>query len=68
MEKELTYEELVQLRQSGEIGWNDFVILGDDCDEYEGWLDDNGLTASDDNALLFLDELEAAVLKKINTK
>lgn len=67
MEKNLSYDELVQLRQSGDIGWNNFVILGDDCDEYEGWLDDNGLAASDDNALLFLEEREAAVLKKFNT-
>ena len=67
MEKNLSYDELVQLRQSGDIGWNDFGILGDDCDEYEGWLDDNGLAASDDNALLFLEEREAAVLKKFNT-
>lgn len=67
MEKNLSYDELVQLRQSGDIGWNDFVILGDDRDEYEGWLDDNALAASDDNALLFLEEREAAVLKKLNT-
>ena len=65
MENELTYDELVQLRQSGEIGWNDFVILGDDCDEYEAWLDDNGFAADDDNARLFLEEREAAVLKMI---
>lgn len=58
MAKELSYEELVQLRQSGEIGWNEFVLRSADGDEYEAWLDDNGLAASDDNARLFLEERE----------
>lgn len=59
MAKELSYDELVQLRQSGEIGWNEFVLRSGDGDEYEAWLDENRLAASDDNARLFLEERES---------
>ena len=61
MAKDLSYDELVQLRQSGVIGWNEFVLRSVDGDDYEAWLDDNGLAASDDNARLFLEEREGEI-------
>lgn len=45
-----TYEELVQLRQDGRIGWKQFVLEGDDAEDYKQWCEDHGLEPTDDNA------------------
>lgn len=59
MAREQTYGELIQLYQSGEIGWNEFVMASGDCEEYGEWLSSRGLEPSDDNARLFLKESDA---------
>lgn len=50
-----TYEELVQLRQDGRIGWKQFVLEGDDAEGYKQWCEDHGLEPTDDNAELYVE-------------
>lgn len=48
-----TYEELVQLRQDGRIGWKQFVLEGDDAEGYKQWCEDHGMEPTDENAELY---------------
>ena len=50
-----TYEELVQLRQDGRIGWKQFVLEGDDAEGYRQWCEDHGMEPTDDNAELYVE-------------
>ena len=50
-----TYEELVQLRQDGKIGWKQFVQEGDDAEDYKQWCEDHGMEPTDDNAELYVE-------------
>ena len=50
-----TYEELVQLRQDGKIGWKQFVLEGDDAEGYRQWCEDHGMEPTDDNAELYVE-------------
>ena len=50
-----TYEELVQLRQDGRIGWKQFVLEGDDAEGYKQWCEDHGTEPTDDNAELYVE-------------
>lgn len=50
-----TYEELVQLRQDGKIGWKQFVLEGDDAEDYRQWCEDHGMEPTDDNAELYVE-------------
>ena len=52
------YDDLVQLKQSGQIGWNEFVLRSHDQQEYRVWLFLRKLKESDDNAERFLKERE----------
>lgn len=57
MEK-MTYDELVELKQNGQIGWKEFVLRSDFAADYTQWLADQGLEASDSSAAKFLDAAE----------
>ena len=50
-----TYEELVQLRQDGRIGWKQFVLEGDEAEDYKQWCEDDGMEPTDDNAELYVE-------------
>lgn len=50
-----TYEELAQLRQDGRIGWKQFVLEGDDAEDYKQWCEDHGMEPTDDNAELYVE-------------
>ena len=50
-----TYEELVQLKQDGKIGWKQFVLEGDDAEGYKQWCEDHGMEPTDDNAELYVE-------------
>ena len=50
-----TYEELVQLKQDGKIGWKQFVLEGDDAQDYIQWCEDHGVEQTDDNAELYVE-------------
>ena len=36
-----TYDELVQLKQDGRIGWLEFVQLGDDAEDFFNWCEEH---------------------------
>ena len=53
MEQKINFDELVQMKQDGKIGWLDFVLKGDDAEEYKQWCQDHGEEPTEDNAELF---------------
>jgi hypothetical protein len=63
MEKK-TYEELVQLHQSGRITWLQFVQESEHADGYRQWCEDHALLPDDDSALLFLEQTEAKMMEQ----
>ena len=42
MKQNISYDELVQMKQDGKIGWLDFVMKGDDAEEYKQWCENHG--------------------------
>ena len=50
-----TYEELVQLKQDGKIGWLDFVLKGENSDDFKQWCKDHGTKQCEDAAELYVD-------------
>lgn len=58
MRKDFTFDELMQLKQDGKIGWCDFALHSDHADEYLQWCVDHNVQPDDNNAELFLEETE----------
>lgn len=58
MEKEYSYDELVQLKQDGKIGWVDFVKATEDKEDYEKWCRNHGEKETEENALFFIEMTE----------
>lgn len=56
--KAKTFEELVQLKQNGKIGWCEFALLGEHAAQYIQWCDDHGVEPDDINAEVFLEQTE----------
>lgn len=63
MEQNKSYDELVQMKQDGKIGWLDFVMKGDDADEYTQWCQDHGEEPTEDNAELFVEMTDAKAME-----
>jgi hypothetical protein len=61
-----TYEELVQLKQDGKIGWLEFVQLGDDAEEFFVWCDEHNERPTEANAELFMEMKERQVVSELN--
>lgn len=59
MEKK-SFEELVQLKQDGKIGWVEFLQMSEYADDYKEWLNDRGEEPNEDNAELFCDMTDTA--------
>lgn len=61
----LSFEELCQLKQSEEITWLEFVQRSEYSEEYQEWLQESGLSESDDSAFLFLEkkDLDSAAVQ-----
>lgn len=57
-----TFEELVQLKQDGKIGWVEFLQQSEYADAYAKWLKDRGAKADEDNAELFVDMTDANLM------
>ena len=55
MKQNISYDELVQMKQDGKIGWLDFVMKGDDAEEYKQWCKNHGEEPSEANAELFVE-------------
>ena len=63
MEQNKSYDELVQMKQDGKIGWLDFVMKGDDADEYKQWCQDHGEEPTEENAELFVEMTDAKTIE-----
>ena len=55
MEQNMNYNELVQMKQDGKIGWLDFLLKGDDADDYKQWCQDHGEEPTEANAELYVE-------------
>lgn len=62
MEKKYSYEELVQLKQEGRIGWVEFIKASNDKEDYEKWCRDHGEDETENNALLFIEMTDARTI------
>lgn len=54
-----SYDELVQLKQNGKIGWVDFINAGENKEDYEKWCRDHGEEETEDNAQFYIEMSEA---------
>ena len=61
-----SYEELVQLKQEGKIGWLEFVQLGVDAEDFKNWCEEHGEQQSEENAELFVEMKEYWVVKDLH--
>ncbi|MBQ6204037.1 MAG: hypothetical protein IJK46_08085 [Prevotella sp.] len=61
-----SYEELVQLKQEGKIGWLEFVQQGDDAEDFKNWCEEHGEQQSEENAELFVEMKEYWVVKDLH--
>jgi pyruvate-formate lyase-activating enzyme len=67
MEQNISYNELVQIKQDGKIGWLDFLLKGDDAEEYKQWCQDHNEEPTEENAELFVEMTDAKALELLAT-
>ena len=67
MEQNISYNELVQMKQDGKIGWLDFLLKGDDAEEYKQWCQDHDEEPTEDNAELFVEMTDAKTMELLAT-
>jgi pyruvate-formate lyase-activating enzyme len=67
MEQNISYNELVQMKQDGKIGWLDFLLKGDDAEEYKQWCQDHNEEPTEENAELFVEMTDAKALELLAT-
>ena len=67
MEQNMNYNELVQMKQDGKIGWLDFLLKGDDADDYKQWCQDHNEEPTEENAELFVEMTDAKALELLAT-
>jgi len=67
MEQNKSYDELVQMKQDGKIGWLDFLLKGDDAEEYKQWCQDHDEEPTEDNAELFVEMTDAKTMELLAT-
>ena len=67
MEQNISYDELVQMKQDGKIGWLDFLLKGDDAEEYKEWCQDHDEEPTEENAELFVEMTDAKALELLAT-
>ena len=67
MEQNIRYDELVQMKQDGKIGWLDFLLKGDDAEEYKQWCQDHNEEPTEENAELFVEMTDAKALELLAT-
>ena len=67
MEQNISYDELVQMKQDGKIGWLDFLLKGDDAEEYKQWCQDHNEEPTEENAELFVEMTDAKALELLAT-
>ena len=67
MKQIISYDELVQMKQDGKIGWLDFVMKGDDAEEYKQWCENHGEEPSEANAELFVEMSDERAIQLMAT-
>lgn len=67
MKQNISYDELVQMKQDGKIGWLDFVMKGDDAEEYKLWCENHGEEPSEANAELFVEMSDERAMQLMAT-
>ena len=67
MEQNKNYDELVQMKQDGMIGWLDFLLKGDDAEDYKQWCQDHGEEPTEENAELFVEMTDAKTIELLAT-
>ena len=61
--KELTYDELVQLKEQGEIGWREFIRRQPELEnDYYHWCVENDLDMNEETAEDFVSLTEQCVV------
>lgn len=53
-----SFDELVQLKQEGKIGWLEFVQLGESSEDFARWCDDHGVEQTEEYAELYVEQTE----------
>ena len=61
-----TYDELVQLKQDGRIGWLEFVQLGEDAEDFFNWCEEHNEQPTEANAELFMEMKEIWIVNELN--
>lgn len=54
-----TFEELCELKQSGQLTWLELVQQSEYSQEFAEWCYEVGLSETEDNAFLFLEKKES---------
>jgi len=67
MEQNITYDELVQMKQDGRIGWLEFLMRGDDADDYKQWCQDHDEEPTEANAELYVEMTDEKALELMTT-
>ena len=67
MEQNMNYDELVQMKQDGMIGWLDFLLKGDDAENYKQWCQDHGEKPTEANAELYVEMTDEKALELLAT-
>ena len=61
--REYTYEELIQLKENGEIGWREFIRRQPELEnDYYDWCMDNDLDMNEETAEAFMTLTEEHVM------
>ena len=67
MEQNKNYDELVQMKQDGMIGWLDILLKGDDAEDYKQWCQDHGEDPTEANAELYVEMTDKKALELLAT-
>ena len=67
MEQNKNYDELVQMKQDGMIGWLDFLLKADDAEDYKQWCQDHGEEPTEANAELYVEMTDEKALELLAT-
>ena len=63
----MNYNELVQMKQDGKIGWLDFLLKGDNAVDYMQWCQNHGEEPTEANAELYVEMTDEKALELLAT-
>ena len=67
MEHKMNSDELVQLKQDGKIGWMDFLLKGEDAEDYKEWCQEHGEEPTETNAELYVEMTDKRALELLTS-